>query len=148
MDFDIDAIDDVQSCWYSFPDYDREPEPTFHQTIFSYSNHERHFSKTVSFDSNPSFLDHRIERSFSSSLGNMVSAHQGGASVQGQATFSWGGSGGPTVDISVKGEIHDGKGNSAEVKGTQSSNGQGSVSVSGSSGTKDKPSDSPPPPKK
>lgn len=148
MDFEIDAIDDVQDYWYNPPNYDRKPEPTFHQAIFSCSNHERHFSKTVSFDPNSSFLDHRIDRSFSSSLGTMISAHQGGGSVQGGATISWGGSEGTKVDVTIKGEIHDGKGNSAEVKGTQSSDGKGSVSVSGSSGTKDKPSDSSSPPKK
>lgn len=56
---------------------------------------------------------------------------KGGAGMEGGATASWGDGKGIHWEAYVKGEVHDGKGNYAEVEVSQSDDGKGEVRTRG-----------------
>lgn len=129
-------IDAVSLSGQEFGFERREPESRFQGAIFSPQHLSGRFSREAAICANRSSLDHKVERTFlnSSHASHLMVTrnHGGGSSVGVEVRYSWGGNDNK-VEVGVKGEAHDNKGNYVQAEVSQSSKGEGNVSVAGGS---------------
>ena len=110
-------------------------QPGFQGAIFSPHNVSEKFSRQAVVCANRSDLDHKVERTFlNSSHGKqmMVTRNRGGGSVALELSFDFGGKE-SKVEVGVKTEAHDNKGNYVEAQYSHSS--KDGSNVSGGVGT-------------
>jgi hypothetical protein len=97
-------------------------------TIFSQGNESWHFTKNaVNETTTPSELAQRMQRV---AHGMKIAPRESETSGEVGGTWKWGGKGGPEFNGYLKGKVQDNKGNSAEVKVQQNSDGTGSATAS------------------